>query len=56
MRWKWLEATSKWLLGSYCDDREPVIPEHERAYCIITKRKAYRRVETAVRNDQPTQL
>ncbi len=51
MRWKWREATLRWLLGSYCDDTQPIIPEHERASCIFTKHIAYGRVETAIQDE-----
>ena len=56
MRWKWQEATSRWLLGSYCNHTEPMIPEHERAYCITSKHIAYTHIETAIRNESSFEL
>ena len=51
MRWKWREATSKWLLASCCDDTEPIIPKHERASCIYLKAYSIAHIETAIRDE-----
>ena len=48
MRWKWPGATSKWLLGSYCDYTEPTILDHERVSCIILKHVAFQAYRSGV--------
>lgn len=51
MRWKWREATSKWLLGSYYDDTVRIILGNGRVSCITTKHIAFTHVGRPVSNE-----
>ena len=48
MRWKWQGATSKSLLGSYCDHIESITLNYERVSCIILEHVAFRAYRSGV--------